>query len=216
MIEGIKRYLKKSESTKRIALYLLMPGNQARPRWWVSIFVNPFVHKTGRRAVIRRSTRMDVLPFNSFRLGDDATIEDFAVINNGVGEVSIGNRTMIGISSVLIGPLQIGNDVMLAQHVVISALNHGYADVTLPISLQPVTTKPVVIEDEAWIGANAVITAGVRVGKHAVVAAGSVVTKDVLPYSIVAGNPARLIKKYNALTGAWESVAKEPASVAVS
>ncbi len=116
----------------------------------------------------------------------------------------------------MIGPLQIGNDVMIAQHVVISALNHGYADVTLPISLQPVTTKPVVIEDEAWIGANAVITAGVRVGKHAVVAAGSVVTKDVLPYSIVAGNPARLIKKYNALTGAWESVAKEPASVAVS
>jgi len=70
--------------------------------------------------------------------------------------------------------------------------------------LQKVTTKPIVIEDEAWIGANAVITAGVTVGKHSVVAAGAVVTKDIPPYSIAVGNPARVIKRYNFETGIWE------------
>lgn len=196
--------IKSNPALKALALWLLMPKNQARPRLWVQLFLNPFKHKRGKRALVRRRTRMDVLPFKNFALGDDSTIEDFATVNNGVGDVIIGNRTRIGISCVLIGPVTIGNDVMLAQNIVVSGLNHPYEDVTVPISVQKVTTKPIVIEDESWIGANAVITAGVTVGKHAVVAAGSVVTKDVPPYSIAAGNPARVLKRYNFESKLWE------------
>ena len=62
----------------------------------------------------------------------------------------------------------------------------------------------VLIEDDVWVGANSVITRGVTIGKHSVVAGGSLVNKDVPPYCIVAGNPARVIKIYNPKTEAWE------------
>jgi acetyltransferase-like isoleucine patch superfamily enzyme len=55
-----------------------------------------------------------------------------------------------------------------------------------------------------WIGANVVVVAGVTIGKHAIVAAGSIVTKNVPAYSVVAGNPARIIKQYNTVTGKWD------------
>ncbi len=205
---ALKEKIKSNEKLKKLALWMLMPRNQARPRLWVKWFVNPLKHKKGRGSLVRRRTRMDVMPFNQFVLGKDSTIEDFATVNNGVGDVIIGERTRIGISNVLIGPVTIGNDVMFAQNVVLSGLNHGYEDVNLPPSLQKVETKPIVVEDEVWIGANAVVTAGVTIGKHAIVAAGCVVVKDVPPYSIVGGNPGRLLKQYNHETKTWERMKK--------
>ncbi|UCJ10232.1 acyltransferase [Chitinophaga pendula] len=183
-----------------------MPKHQARPRTWVRWFVNPFVHKKGKQSSIRRRTRMDVLPFNGFTLGNYSTIEDFATVNNGMGAVTIGDHVRVGIGNVIIGPVTIGNHVIMAQNIVVSALNHGYTDPHTPISLQPCTTGEIVIGEDSWIGANAVITAGVHIGKHAVVAGGSVVTKDVPPYTIVAGNPARIIKQYNPDTQTWDRV----------
>jgi len=205
---GLTEKIKSNEKLKKLALWMLMPRNQARPRLWVKLFVNPVKHKKGKRSLIRRRTRMDVLPFNRFEIGNDSTIEDFSTINNGVGDVFIGDRTRIGLGNVLIGPVKVGNDVMFAQNVVLSGLNHSYEDISIPISLQKVSTNPIVIEDEVWIGANATITAGVTVGKHSVVAGGSVVVKDVPPYSVVAGNPARILKQYNSKTKKWERIPK--------
>ena len=111
---------------------------------------------------------------------------------------------MIGIGSVLTGPVTVGNNVIMAQHVGISGLNHGYMDIHTPIRDQKCTALTVTIEDDCWIGTNAVITAGVTIGRHAVVAGGSVVTKDVPPFSIVGGNPARVLKQYNETSGLWE------------
>lgn len=198
--------LKNNTALKRWLLWLLMPAGQARPRLWVHYFVNPWVHQRHRRSVICSSARMDVLPFRSFTLGARSTIEDYTVVNNGVGPVTIGHDVRVGIGSVVIGPVQIGNQVIIAQHVVMSGLNHSYESIDLPISLQPVSTRPIVIEDECWIGANVVITAGVRIGKHSVVGGGSVVTKDVPPYSVVVGNPARIIRQYDAVSATWKSV----------
>ncbi|WP_375418923.1 acyltransferase [uncultured Hymenobacter sp.] len=198
--------VKSSPRLKSLVLYLLSVPGEARPRLWVKWFVNPFRHKYGRRSLVRWRTRMDVVPFNNFSLGAESVIEDYATVNNGMGDVHIGARTFVGISNVLIGPLRIGNDVIIAQNVVFSGLNHGYADLNIPIKDQPCTTAEIIIEDEAWIGANSVITAGVRVGRHAVVAGGSVVTKDVPPYTIVGGNPARALKQYRPETGQWERV----------
>ncbi|RIJ42521.1 acyltransferase [Pontibacter oryzae] len=196
--------VKQNPKYKSLALYLLMPARQARPRWWVRKFLNPFIHRRGAGARICRSTRIDVMPFQPFSLGAGSTIEDFSTINNGMGAVLIGERSRVGIGSVLIGPVEVGNDVILAQHVVLSGLNHSYEAIDIPIKNQTCTTARIVVEDEAWIGANSVITAGVRIGKHAVVAGGSVVTKDVAPYTVVGGNPARILKRYNPATAQWE------------
>jgi len=76
-----------------------------------------------------------------------------------------------------------------------SALDHNYEDLNLRIDEQGVRTKEIKIDDDVWIGANAVITAGVHIGRHAVVAAGAVVTKDVPEYCVVAGVPAKIIKR---------------------
>lgn len=198
--------VKSSPQLKHLALRMIMPKNQARPRLWVKCFINPFKHHKGKNSLIRRRTRMDVLPFNNFSLGDNSTIEDFTTINNGVGPVIIGDRTRIGMGNTLIGPVTVGNDIRLAQNVVLSGLNHSYQDVSQPIHSQGVTTAPITIEDETWIGANVVIVAGVTVGKHCIVAAGSVVTKSIPPYSVAVGNPARVIKQYNPQSKTWDKV----------
>jgi acetyltransferase-like isoleucine patch superfamily enzyme len=85
--------------------------------------------------------------------------------------------------------------VNLAQGITVTALNHNFEDTTKRIDEQGISTKPVVIGDDVWIGANAVILPGVTIGRHVVVAAGAVVTKDVPDYSLVAGVPAKEIKK---------------------
>ncbi len=106
-------------------------------------------------------------------------------------QVGINEYTWLGGD----GGIDIGDFVRIAPHVSIVSFNHAFADRNTPIKLQPSIYKKVVIEDDVWIGTHAVILAGIRVGKGAVIGAGSVVTKDVPPYTIVAGVPARVIKE---------------------
>jgi acetyltransferase-like isoleucine patch superfamily enzyme len=188
---------------KKFFHWLLIPTNQARPRLWVRIFLNRFYHQRGKGVVIRHWVRMDVVPFNQFSIGNNSMIEDFTTVNNGVGDVVIGENSLIGLGNVIIGPVNIGNNVILAQNIVVSGLNHNYDDVTQPIHQQGVSVAPIVIEDDCWIGANTVITAGVTIGKHSVVAAGAVVTKDIPPYSVAVGNPSRVIKRYDETQKEW-------------
>ncbi len=199
----LKSYIDGRPSLKRFVHRLLIPKDQARPRRWVSWFVNPFVHRRHRSSRIRLSVRLDVLPFSPFELGERSIIDDFSVINNGVGPVLIGSDSLIGIGAVLIGPVTIGSHVIMAQHVVLSGLNHSYENTQMPIRNQPVTVRPIVVEDECWIGANVTITAGVTIGRHSVVAGGSVVTRDVAPYTVVGGNPARVLRYYDEVSNNW-------------
>jgi len=87
-------------------------------------------------------------------------------------------------------------------------LNHSYQDITIPIHKQGVSRQEITVEDEVWIGANCVVVAGVTIGKHSVIAAGSVVTKDVPPYSVVVGNPGRVIKQYSFDSNKWENIVR--------
>ena len=201
---GLKDKIKSNDKLKSLVHWSILIPNQTRPRLWIKWFVNPFYHKKGKRACVRPRTRMDVVPWNKFELGEDSIIEDFSAINNGVGPVIIGDRTKIGLSNTIIGPVTIGNDIRLAQNITLSGLNHNYQDVSRPIHVQGVSTSPITIEDATWIGANVVVLAGVTIGKHCVVAAGSVVTKDIPAYSVAVGNPARVLKKYNSETSTWE------------
>lgn len=203
---GLKEKIKSNDKLKKLVQWSILIPNQTRPRLWIKYFVNPFYHKKGKGAIIRRRTRMDVVPWNRFELGTNSTIEDFSAINNGVGAVIIGDRTKIGLSNTIIGPVTIGNDVRLAQNITLSGLNHNYEDVSLPIHVQGVSTAQIIVEDDCWIGANVVAVAGVTIGKHAIVAAGSIVTKDIPPYSVAVGNPARIIKQYNFETSKWEKI----------
>lgn len=205
-------YIKRKPKLKKLLLWCMIPSNQQRPRTWIRWCVNPFVHKKGRRAIIRRRTRKDVFPYHAFDLGNDSIIEDFVTVNNGVGDVIIGQRSIIGIGSVIIGPITIGNDVMLAQNIVLSGLNHGYDDVNLPPSKQAVSRGQIRIEDGVWIGANSVVTAGVTIGKHAVIGAGSIVTRSIPSFSVAVGNPARVVKVFNTENGKWENVSQSNAA----
>ena len=100
----------------------------------------------------------------------------------------------------------VGDHVILAQNVVITGLNHDYQDIALPIKNQPITISQIRIEDEVWIGANSTILKGVTIGKHSVIAAGSVVNKSIPSYSVAVGNPAKVIKHFNSETSQWERI----------
>jgi len=173
---------------------------------WIRWIVNPFFHKKGKGAVIRSKARLDVFPWNRFEIGTLTTIEDFALINNGSGDVLLGDRVRVGVGSVILGPVTMGNGAGLGQHVFVAGFNHSYEDATKNSSNQPLQIKPTVIEEEAHVSANAVVVAGIRIGRRSQVGAGSVVTKDVPPFSIVAGNPARVIRQFDFDKNEWVKV----------
>jgi acetyltransferase-like isoleucine patch superfamily enzyme len=111
--------------------------------------------------------------------------------------IRIGKQSLIGEMNVLRGQggITIGDRVYTAPLVQMLAVNHIYSDPTRPMVEQGITAEGIVVEDDVWIGAGAIITDGVRIGKGSVVAAGAVVTKDVPPYTVVGGIPARVIKQ---------------------
>ena len=201
----IKKYLQTHPQLKKRLHRLIMHPVKTRPYWWIRL-LQPFYIKKGKGAVIYRNVRKDLPPFHQFQLGRYSIIEDYSCLNNAVGDIYIGDYTRIGLHNTIIGPVRIGNHVNLAQGVVISGLNHNYADITTPIDHQGVSTSPILINDDSWIGANAVITAGVTIGKHCIVGAGCVVTKDIPDCCVIAGNPARIIKRYNPLSKLWKKM----------
>ena len=192
--EGLREGLQKSPRMKRFLDYIIMNQRDARPRWYIRLLAPLYQHR-GRSSKIYRSVRMDTPPYRRFFLGNHSIIESYSCINNAVGDVVIGDYTRIGIHNTIIGPVCIGSHVNLAQGITVTALNHNFEDKEKRIDEQGITTKPVIIGDDVWIGANAVILPGVTIGKHCVVAAGAVVTKDVPDNTIVGGVPAKEIKK---------------------
>lgn len=191
--DALRTQIKGSPKIKQLLDWLIMNQRDARPRWYIRLLA-PFYQRRGRGSKIYPSVRMDTPPYRSFSLGSHSVVESFSCINNAVGDVIIGKHTRIGLHNTIIGPVTIGNHVNLAQGITVTALNHNFADTTKRIDEQGVTTKPVVIGDDVWIGANAVILPGVTIGRHAVVAAGAVVTQDVPENTLVGGVPAKIIK----------------------
>ena len=149
-------------------------------------------------------------------IGDDTLIGPGVALSAGMvpGQeciskvvVSIGDRCLIGRGSGIVGhfSIEIGNDVWTGHHVYITDQNHGYDDVTRPISQQSQPERPVVIGDGSWLGHGAVVLPGVTIGKHVVIGANSVVTKDIPDFSVAVGSPARVIRQYDETLG-WVNV----------
>lgn len=160
-------------------------------------------------------------------VGDNSIISGSYVFERGVGKIVIGDYSSIGGGSLLIcsqdGGIIIGSHVMLSWNVtVIDSNAHSLnpdvrkmdayawklgletAQIGAYKDWGNVVSKPIVIEDQAWIGFNSSILKGVTIGKGAVVAAGSVVTKDVSPFTIVGGNPAKFIGYVPRENWTWE------------
>lgn len=110
--------------------------------------------------------------------------------------IRIGRNSLIGELNVLRGQggITIGDRVYTAPLVQMLAVNHVFDDPTRPMVEQGITAEGIVVEDDVWIGAGAILTDGVRVGRGAVVAAGAVVTQDVPPHTVVGGVPARVLR----------------------
>jgi maltose O-acetyltransferase len=128
------------------------------------------------------------------KCGKDVNIERGADFLFGT-TIEIGDRSGIGVDAWIRGELIIGNNVMMAPQAIIYGRYHNYDRTDIPMIDQGMgPTEPIIIEDDVWIGSRVTILKNVRIGKGAIVAAGSVVTKNVPPYAVVAGNPARVVK----------------------
>lgn len=93
-----------------------------------------------------------------------------------------------------LGGIQIGSNVIIGPYCIIHSANHRFDDVDKPITNQGYEKASVKIDDNCWLAANVIVLPGVTVGKGCVIGAGSVVTKDIPPYSVAVGNPAKVIR----------------------
>lgn len=208
MLARLKEKIQKNPRLKKRLLHLIMHPVKTRPRWWVRQFQFLYLKK-GKGSVIYRSVRKDLPPFNKFIMGNYSIIEDYSCLNNCVGDIVIGNHCRIGLSNTLIGPIQIDDGVILSQHVVITALDHGYQDIGKDVIGQGVTTSPIHIGEHTVIGANSVLLSGVNIGKHCFIGAGSLVNKDVPDYTVAVGNPLRFIKRFDFGQKEWIRIKTE-------
>lgn len=125
-------------------------------------------------------------------IGNNVNIDTNAMIYR---DLVLGDNSGIGKNSVIADGVVIGNDVMMGPECYIYTRNHSFSSIEKPMRLQGYKEgRPVVIEDDVWIGARVTILPGVRISKGAVIGAASVVTKDVPQYAVVGGNPAKIIK----------------------
>ncbi len=155
--------------------------------------------KLGKGLTTGRRMRLDAIPSEGNRgvlltLGDDVQVNDSVHIAAHHG-------------------VRIGNRVLLASNVFISDHNHGtysgdgvHSEPRSAPALRPLSSGPVVVEDDVWVGEFVTILPGVTVGRGSVIGSMSVVTRDVPPYSIAMGAPARVVKRYDFATARWERV----------
>lgn len=151
---------------------------------------------------------------NHTRIYPYSRIECFTNISNQKynPKLTIGNNVIMGRNTTILcaDEISIGNDTMFASYCFISDENHGI-DLSLNkrYECQKITTKPIKIGKNCWIGEKVIILPGVNIGDNSIIGAGSVVTKDIPPNCIAVGNPARIIKKYNMKNKEWETIERK-------
>lgn len=129
------------------------------------------------------------------KIGRNVTIMSGVVIMS-PQKVEIGDGVLLNQYTRIGGQcgVKIGNLSQLSYNVSLISENHAYSNPQLPIIRQGYMGGPIVIEEDVWIGTNAVVLPNVRIGRGAIIGANAVITKDVAPYTIVGGVPAKFIK----------------------
>ena len=149
-------------------------------------------------------TGVTIQGFSNIEVGNNVSIMSQSFLYAKDAVLKIGDNFSMNTNSCLganIGRICIGDNVLIAQNVVVRASNHSHDSVDIPIKNQGHKYGTIHIEDGVWIGANSVIVANVTIGKHSIVAAGAVVTKDVMPFTVVGGVPAKIIRHRKNMTG---------------
>lgn len=165
--------------------------------------LHPHKLSVGRSVTLEDDVRIDALSRQGVRLGNHVSIAKFVVIEvtgviSNMGEgLEVGDHSNLGDYCFVgaAGGVRIGGHVLIGQRVSFHSENHRFERADLPIKEQGVIRQGIVVEDDCWLGSGAVILDGVTIGRGTVVAAGSVVTRDVPPLSVVAGMPAKVIRR---------------------
>ena len=170
------------------------------------------IAEVGRHIYIGKGLHVDngkgVYLRESVRLGRNCRISCYDV-NKRLGKITIEDNCYIcdHFSALAGGDIQVGSHTLVASYVCILAENHGMdPESGVRYGLQELTGKPTIIGSYCWLGEKCIIMPGVSVGDWSIIGAGAVVTKDVPPYSIAVGNPAKIIKRYNFEIHSWEKV----------
>jgi acetyltransferase-like isoleucine patch superfamily enzyme len=168
--------------------------------WWGYRLANRHKNVTVAKSA-KISPEAKISPRNgAIKIGENCSIALGAIVQ---GNVTIGENSSIQAYTILVGygdpqddqgRISIGNGVRIAPQVMMIAANHVFRDPDRPIHGQGIEFGPIVIEDDVWIGGRANIMAGVTIGKGSVIGAGAVVTRDIPPYSVAVGVPAKVIK----------------------
>lgn len=164
---------------------------------------NPAQIELGARVKIHSHSALDAGSSGTIALAAGVTLNRYAYITASRGGVRVGQRSEINHFALIngAGGVTIGRDVLIGPGAQLISYQHRYSERDQPISAQGYSYAPTVVEDDVWIGSNAIILAGVTIGRGSVVGAGAVVTKSCAPYSVLAGVPARVIKTRAASAG---------------
>lgn len=175
-------------------------------------------NKIGKKCFVGRRARINNCKYltmgDNCRIGNDCRLSFYHEFygKKHLPKLIIGDNAYLGdhLTILCADRVEIEENVLMASYITITSENHSTDPETeIPYSKQQLETKPVRICKGVWIGEKAIILPGVEIGEKAVVAAGAVVTKSVPPYTVVAGNPARIIKQYNFEKHSWERIKNE-------
>lgn len=179
--------IEKETTTRKICRFIALAAYYGFGRYFPR-FPN---HRTGKKM------RGSLCHFIFRKSGKNINVERMAYFGTGKN-IELGSNSGIGIRAQIwgvdVGELIVGDNVMMAPEVMILTLGHRHDNIETPMCSQGRYATKVIIEDDVWIGVRAIVLPGVKIGKGSIVGAGAVVTKDVPPYTVVGGVPAKVIK----------------------
>lgn len=154
----------------------------------------------GAGTVVESGALLSTKKGGTIRLGPRCVVRSGAVLATFGGDIALGARCSVNPYTVLYGHggLTVGGGVRFAAHVVVVPANHTFADPETPIHRQPLSRLGIRVEDDVWVGAGAKVLDGVTIGRGAVIGAGAVVTRDVEPFTLNVGVPARAVGRRGA------------------
>lgn len=167
-------------------------GESSRIQRPITLITNKKHIFVGKNVFIRKFARIEpIIQWHDKKFNPKIEIEDNVHIEQNL-HLICGEKVFIGSST------------LISSFVFITDVNHVFDNISLSVIQQGLAVVPTIIEKNCFIGTGVKIMAGVHIGEHSVIGANAVVTHDIPPYSVVAGIPAKVIKKFNFETNQWE------------